>query len=84
MSGAGVVKSCSCPPKLVILNVTEGGVRDLLYLPFNIGAERRSARASPLTHQERFYDDAAGVLSERKQGEQSTRLGADRREVVGS
>jgi hypothetical protein len=27
---------------LVILNVTEGGVRDLLYLPFNIGAERRS------------------------------------------
>jgi hypothetical protein len=29
-------------PTLVILNVTEGGVRDLLYLPFNIGAERRS------------------------------------------
>jgi hypothetical protein len=23
----------------VILNVTEGGVRDLLYLPFNIGAK---------------------------------------------
>jgi hypothetical protein len=22
---------------LVILNVTEGGVKDLLYLPFNIG-----------------------------------------------
>jgi hypothetical protein len=27
----------------VILNVTEGGVKDLLYLPFNIGAKRRSA-----------------------------------------
>jgi hypothetical protein len=27
--------------KLVILNVTEGGVKDLLYLPFNIGAKRR-------------------------------------------
>jgi hypothetical protein len=28
----------------VILNVTEDGVRDLLYLPFNIGAKRRSTR----------------------------------------
>jgi hypothetical protein len=27
---------------LVILNVTEGGVKDLLYLPFNNGAKRRS------------------------------------------
>jgi hypothetical protein len=26
----------------VILNVTEGGVKDLLYLSFNIGAKRRS------------------------------------------
>jgi hypothetical protein len=24
--------------RLVILNVTEGGVKDLLHLPFNIGA----------------------------------------------
>jgi hypothetical protein len=31
----------------VILNVTEGGVRDLLYLPFHIGAERRSAVLIP-------------------------------------
>ena len=29
----------------VILNVTEGGVRDLLYLSFNIGAERRSTKS---------------------------------------
>jgi hypothetical protein len=28
--------------KLVILNVTEGGVTDLLYLSFNTGAKRRS------------------------------------------
>jgi hypothetical protein len=27
---------------VVILNVTEGGVKDMLHLPFNIGAERRS------------------------------------------
>jgi hypothetical protein len=26
---------------LVILNVTEGGVKDLLYLPFDTGAKRR-------------------------------------------
>jgi hypothetical protein len=31
--------------KLVILNITEGGVKDLLYLPFNIGAKRRSTNA---------------------------------------
>jgi hypothetical protein len=29
---------------LVILSVTEGGVRDLLYLPFHIGAKRRSTK----------------------------------------
>jgi hypothetical protein len=29
-------------PVYVILNVTEGGVKDLLYLPFDIGAKRRS------------------------------------------
>jgi anthranilate synthase/aminodeoxychorismate synthase-like glutamine amidotransferase len=29
----------------VILNVSEGGVRDLLYLPFNIGAERCSTKS---------------------------------------
>jgi hypothetical protein len=28
----------------VILNVTEGGVKDLLYPSFNIGAKRRSAK----------------------------------------
>jgi hypothetical protein len=27
--------------KLVILNVTEGGVKDLLHLPFRTGAKRR-------------------------------------------
>jgi hypothetical protein len=32
--------------KLVILNVTEGGVKDLLYLPFDIGAKRRSANST--------------------------------------
>ena len=31
---------------LVILNVTEGGVKDLLYLSFQIGAEHRSINAS--------------------------------------
>jgi hypothetical protein len=35
--------------KLVILNVTEGGVKDLLYLPFNIGAKRRSTNPGTLT-----------------------------------
>jgi hypothetical protein len=30
----------------VILNVTEGGVKDLLYLSFHIGAKRRSAKAA--------------------------------------
>jgi hypothetical protein len=25
-----------------MLNVTEGGVKDLLYLPFHIGAKRRT------------------------------------------
>jgi hypothetical protein len=30
---------------LVILNVTEGGVKDLLYLPFNIGAKRRFSQS---------------------------------------
>jgi hypothetical protein len=30
----------------VILNVTEGGVGDLLYLPFHIGAKRRSTNAN--------------------------------------
>jgi hypothetical protein len=31
----------------VIPNVTEGGVKDLLYLPFNIiGAKRRSTNAT--------------------------------------
>jgi hypothetical protein len=30
--------------KLVILNVTKGGVKDLLYLSFNIGAKRRSTK----------------------------------------
>jgi hypothetical protein len=33
----------------VILNVTEGGVRDLLYLPFNIGAKRRSTNANTVS-----------------------------------
>jgi hypothetical protein len=28
----------------VILNVTEGGVKDLLHLPFGIGAKRRSTK----------------------------------------
>jgi hypothetical protein len=28
---------------VVILNVTEGGVRDLLYLSFHIGAQRPSS-----------------------------------------
>jgi len=27
---------------LAVLNVTEGGVKNLLYLPFHIGAKRRS------------------------------------------
>jgi hypothetical protein len=31
--------------KPVILNVTEGGVKDLLDLSFNIGAKRRSTKA---------------------------------------
>jgi hypothetical protein len=30
--------------KRVILNVTEGGVKDLLYLPFNTGTKRRSTK----------------------------------------
>jgi hypothetical protein len=30
--------------KLVILNGTEVGVKDLLYLPFDIGAGRRSTK----------------------------------------
>jgi quercetin dioxygenase-like cupin family protein len=34
----------------VILNGTEGGVRDLLYLPFRIGAKPRSASAAPAYH----------------------------------
>jgi hypothetical protein len=40
----------------VILNVTEGGVRDLLYLPFHIGAKRRStnANAELLSHNTSF------------------------------
>ena len=32
------------PPKAVILSVTEGGARDLLYLSFNTGAQRRSTK----------------------------------------
>jgi hypothetical protein len=32
--------------QLVILNVTEGGVRSLLYLLFNIDAKRRSTNAA--------------------------------------
>jgi hypothetical protein len=36
----------SCLHNFVILNVTEGGVKDLLYLPFNIGAKRRSTNAN--------------------------------------
>jgi hypothetical protein len=36
--------------KLVILNVTEGGVTDLLYLPFNIGAKRRSTNVNAVAH----------------------------------
>jgi hypothetical protein len=31
---------------VVILNLAKGGVKDLLYLPFNIGAKRRSAANS--------------------------------------
>jgi hypothetical protein len=31
--------------KFVILSVTEGGVKDLLYLSFNIGAKRRSTHS---------------------------------------
>jgi hypothetical protein len=34
---------------LVILNVAEGGVKDLLYLPFNIGAKRRSTNTTTTT-----------------------------------
>jgi hypothetical protein len=34
------------PQIFVILNVTEGGVRDLLYLSFNIGAKRRSTKSN--------------------------------------
>jgi hypothetical protein len=34
--------------KLVILNVTEGGVKDLLYLPFDLGAKRRTTNADAL------------------------------------
>jgi hypothetical protein len=30
----------------VILNVTEGGVKDLLHLPSNTGAKRRSTNAA--------------------------------------
>jgi hypothetical protein len=32
---------------IVILNVTEGGVKDLLHLPSNLGAKRRSTNPSP-------------------------------------
>jgi hypothetical protein len=39
----------AAPIKSVILNATEGGVRDLLYLPFDTGAKRRSANATALT-----------------------------------
>jgi cob(I)alamin adenosyltransferase len=37
----------------VILNVTEGGVRDLLYLPLQIGAQRRSTNAHPMNESRR-------------------------------
>jgi hypothetical protein len=36
------------PSSFVTLNVTKGGVRDLLYLPFHIGAKRRSGNAATL------------------------------------
>ena len=35
----------------VILNVTEGGVKDLLHLPFHIGAKRRSTKRGKLLTQ---------------------------------
>jgi hypothetical protein len=38
---------------LVILNVTEGGVKDLLYLPFDIGAKRRSTKTTDPSNQTR-------------------------------
>jgi hypothetical protein len=38
--------------KLVILNVIKGGVKDLLYLSFNIGAKRRSTKG----HTPAFWD----------------------------
>jgi cob(I)alamin adenosyltransferase len=40
-------------PAVVILNVTEGGVRDLLYLPLQIGAKRRSANTKPPMNESR-------------------------------
>jgi hypothetical protein len=38
---------------LVILNVTEGGVKDLLYLTFDIGAKRRSTKTTDPSNQTR-------------------------------
>jgi hypothetical protein len=50
----------------VILNVTEGGVRDLLYLPFHIGAKRRStnANAELLSHHASFAQAHASKKAE--------------------
>ena len=51
----------------VILNVTEGGVRDLLDLPFHIGAKRRStnANAELLSH----HTSVAQAQSQTKKAE---------------
>ena len=37
-------KGPASPYPLVILSVTEGGAKDLLYLSFHIGAKRRSTK----------------------------------------
>jgi hypothetical protein len=42
------------PHTFVILNVTEGGVKDLLHLPFNIGAKRRSTKTNAGCPKSRF------------------------------
>jgi hypothetical protein len=41
---------------LVILNVTEGGVKDLLYLPFHNGAKRRSTNPNAVNLDKRYAE----------------------------
>jgi cob(I)alamin adenosyltransferase len=51
----------------VILNATEGGVKDLLYLPFNTGAQRRSTKTKCcelLSHQISFPTRPAIPMNE--------------------